>query len=64
MPIHEYTQSRRVILITVGNLLELNAQNWKYNRPADDIRVQEIKKYLNQEDAYILQPLVSEPAEI
>ncbi len=55
-PIHQYSKGKKVILITVEDLLKLNSQNWKYNRPPDEIRIEEIKKYIVRKDTNILQP--------
>jgi hypothetical protein len=54
--IHQYNEYCRLILITIEQLLQLNAQNWKYNRPPDEIRIEEIKKYIVRKDTNILQP--------
>jgi hypothetical protein len=54
--IHEYTHDHRLIKLTVGQLLELPIENWKHNRPPDEVRVAEIKEFIHKRGNDILQP--------
>jgi hypothetical protein len=55
--IHEYDESHRLIKLNIGQLLELPVENWKPNRPPDDIRVIEIEAFIQKKATKILQPL-------
>jgi hypothetical protein len=56
--IHEYTDDHRLIKLTIGQLLELPIENWKHNRPPDEVRVVEIKEFIQDKVKIndILQP--------
>jgi hypothetical protein len=54
--IHEYDESHLVIKLTIGQLLELPIENWKHNRPPDEVRVAEIKEFIHKQGNDILQP--------
>lgn len=55
--IHEYTESHRQIKLTIRQLLELPIENWKCNRPPDEIRVAELETFIQKRANEILQPL-------
>lgn len=55
--IHEYDKHKKLIKLTIGQLLELPIENWKHNRPPDEFRVAEIEEYITEPDNEILQPL-------
>ncbi len=54
--IHEYTPKKHLVKLTIKQLLELPIENWKHNRPPDEIRVAEIEDYILDQDNQILQP--------
>jgi hypothetical protein len=55
--IHEYDESHRVIKLNIGQLLELPIENWKANRPPDDVRVAELEAFIQKQASKVLQPL-------
>lgn len=54
--IHEYDDDHRLIKLTVGQLLELPMENWKHNRPPDEVRFAEIEAFIQKRTNEILQP--------
>jgi hypothetical protein len=54
--IHEYDERHRLIKISIRQLLELPMENWKHNRPPDEIRVSEIESFIQKRTNQILQP--------
>ncbi len=43
--VHAYSNEDYLIKLSVEDLLKLNIVNWKYNRPPDEIRCNEIRDY-------------------
>jgi hypothetical protein len=54
--IHEYTEDNRLIKLTIEELLKLPMENWKHNRPPDEVRVAEIESFIKKRANEILQP--------
>jgi hypothetical protein len=54
--IHEYDDDHRLIKLTIGQLLELPIENWKHNRPPDEVRFAEIEAFIQKRNNEILQP--------
>lgn len=55
--LHKYSNEEYLIKISVKELLQKNVVNWKYNRPHDEIRCNEIKDYFIKPNALINSPL-------
>jgi hypothetical protein len=54
--IHKYGDNHQLIKLSIKQLLELPIENWKHNRPPDEIRVSEIETFIQKRDTLILQP--------
>jgi len=44
--LHEYTNSHKILKIKIADLLSVPISNWKYNRPPDLIRCNDIARYI------------------
>jgi hypothetical protein len=55
--IHKYGDNHQLIRLSIKQLLELPIENWKHNRPPDEIRVSEIETFIQKKDTLILQPI-------
>lgn len=53
--VHVYNPDHQVIKMSIKDMLELPIENWKYNRPPDEIRSIEIANYFNKFNVDILQ---------
>ena len=56
--LHSYDTDHKLIKLSIKEMLELNIVNWKYNRPPDEIRCNEIAEYFTKFTPDILQPFV------
>jgi hypothetical protein len=54
--IHKYDDNHRLIKLSIKQLLELPIENWKHNRPPDEVRVAEIESFIQKRANEILQP--------
>lgn len=56
--IHFYDPEHQLIKMQIKDMLPMNIVNWKYNRPADEIRCSEITEYFTKYNPEIVQPFV------